>query len=169
MLRRARRQNPDSLVAAIGCYPSVSPEDLHAMHEVDLVVGSIEKLTVVDEILAHVDWTHETFDEVESIEQVETRTRRMIKIQEGCRAHCTYCVIPRARGAPRSIAPAEVVAEVQRAVDDGLPRGRSHRDARRHVQVAQRRQRTLRLADLLERVLDETEYRAFASNVGRAA
>ncbi len=155
MLRRARRQNPDSLVAAIGCYPSVSPDDLHAMNEVDLVVGSIEKRTVVDDILSHVNWSHQTFDEIESIEQADTRTRRTIKIQEGCRAHCTYCVIPSARGGPRNIAPEDIVAEVQRAVGDG------HREVvltGTHVGTYRWHEgvQTLRLADLLERVLDQT-------------
>jgi len=155
MLRRAKRQNPASLVAAIGCYPSVSPEELHAMDEVDLVAGSIDKLTVVDDILSHVAWDHQAFDVASPIEQLETRTRRTIKIQEGCRAHCTYCVIPQARGGPQNISPERVAREVQRAVADGF---REVVLTGTHVGTYKwpEGEQTLRLADLLEYVLDST-------------
>ncbi len=156
MLRRAKRQNPDSLVAAIGCYPAVSPEDLHAMDEVDLVAGSIEKLTVVDDILAYVDWSHQAFDIESPIVQAETRTRRMIKIQEGCRAHCTYCVIPKARGGPRNVSPEAIAAEVRQAVESGY---REVVLTGTHVGTYKWPvgESTLRLGDLLEYVLDHTD------------
>jgi threonylcarbamoyladenosine tRNA methylthiotransferase MtaB len=156
MLRRARRQNPTALVAAIGCYPSVAPDDLEAMSEVDLVVGSIEKLTVVDDILSHLGLPNQAFD-LEPVEHgFETRTRRMIKIQEGCRAHCTYCVIPRARGAPRNISPDEVVRSVNQAVAEGY---REVVLTGTHVGTYKWRRDDrsfFRLPDLLEKVLDET-------------
>lgn len=156
MLRRARRRNADAVVAAIGCYPATNPEDLHAMPEVDLVIGSLDKLTVVDEILSGLNWTNQAFDADVPLEQIETRTRRMIKIQEGCRAHCTYCIIPQARGAPRNIAPEAVVAEVQRAIDEGY---REVVLTGTHVGTYKwpNGDRPLRLADLLERVLAETD------------
>ncbi len=155
MLRRAKRQNPESLVAAIGCYPSVAPDELHAMDEVDLVAGSVDKLTVVDDILTRVEWEHQAFDVENLIPQVDTRTRRMIKIQEGCRAHCTYCVIPRARGGPRNLSPAAVAAEMQNAVDNGY---REVVLTGTHVGTYKWPigDRTLRLADLLEHVLEHT-------------
>lgn len=156
MLRRARRQNPAALVAAIGCYPAVAPEDLHEMPEVDLIAGSVDKLTVVDDILVRVGWVNETFDlDVSDIVQRETRTRRMIKIQEGCRAHCTYCIIPQARGAPRNVPPEEIVRRVRQAVDDG---SREVVLTGTHVGTYKWPvgDQTFRLADVLERVLDET-------------
>ncbi|MDI3340369.1 MAG: tRNA (N(6)-L-threonylcarbamoyladenosine(37)-C(2))-methylthiotransferase MtaB [Sphaerobacter sp.] len=155
MLRRAHRQNPGALVAAIGCYPAVNPDELHAMPEVDLVVGSIEKLTVVDEILDRLQWENQAFDADEPVEQAETRTRRMIKIQEGCRAHCTYCIIPQARGAPRSVDPAAVIRQVREAIAEGY---REVVLTGTHVGTYKwpKGDRTLRLADLLERVLSET-------------
>lgn len=156
MLRRARRQNPAALVAAIGCYPAVAPEDLQRMPEVDLIAGSVDKLTVVDDILVRVGWVNETFDlDVSEIVQRETRTRRMIKIQEGCRAHCTYCIIPRARGASRNVAPDEIVRQIRQAVDDGY---REVVLTGTHVGTYKWPigDQTLRLADVLERVLEET-------------
>lgn len=155
MLRRAHRQNPNALVAAIGCYPVVNPDELHAMPEVDLVVDSLEKLTAVDEILGRLQWENQAFDVDTPLEHLETRTRRMIKIQEGCRAHCTYCIIPQARGRPRNVAPDEVVAMVQQAADEGY---REVVLTGTHVGTYKwpNGDRPLRLADLLERVLDET-------------
>ncbi len=155
MLRRAKRQNPESLVAAIGCYPAVAPDELHAIDEVDLVAGSVDKLTVVDDILARVEWEHQAFDVESLISQVDTRTRRMIKVQEGCRAHCTYCVIPRARGGPRNLSPEAVVAEMRHAIDNGY---REVVLTGTHVGTYKwpSGDRTLRLADLLEYVLDHT-------------
>ena len=52
-------------------------------------------------------------------ERDSDRTRAFVKIQDGCSFHCTYCIIPRARGPERSIAPDEVVAEVRRAMAAG--------------------------------------------------
>ncbi|MGA7671961.1 MAG: tRNA (N(6)-L-threonylcarbamoyladenosine(37)-C(2))-methylthiotransferase MtaB [Nitrolancea sp.] len=155
MLRRAKRQNPESLVAAIGCYPSVAPEELRAIDEVDLVAGSIDKLTVVDDILTRVEWDHAAFDLERPLDQVETRTRRTIKIQEGCRAHCTYCVIPRARGGPRNIGPDQVAKEMQQSVESGY---REIVLTGTHVGTYKwpNGDQTLRLADLLEYVLDHT-------------
>src|SRR5690606_22624650 len=123
--------------------------------EVDLVVDSLEKLTAVDEILGRLQWENQAFDVDTPLEHLETRTRRMIKIQEGCRAHCTYCIIPQARGRPRNVAPDEVVAMVQQAADEGY---REVVLTGTHVGTYKwpNGDRPLRLADLLERVLDET-------------
>lgn len=155
MLRRARRQNPASVVAAIGCYPSVSPEELEAMPEVDLISGSIDKLTIVDDVLDRLGWSNQLLDGDEPTDGFATRTRGMIKIQEGCRAHCTYCVIPRARGAPRNIAPVDVIARVNDAVEAGY---REVVLTGTHVGTYKWHEddSILRLADLIERVLAET-------------
>jgi threonylcarbamoyladenosine tRNA methylthiotransferase MtaB len=119
MLRRARRTNHGGIVAAIGCYPQVAPDELEAMQEVDLVVDSIHKLEVVDKILEKIGVPHQAYD-VEHLESNGERTRRMIKIQEGCRAHCTYCVIPKARGAPRNTDPDSIVLQVNLAESEGF-------------------------------------------------
>jgi threonylcarbamoyladenosine tRNA methylthiotransferase MtaB len=155
MLRRARRKNAEALVAAIGCYPQVAPEDLRAMPEVDLIVDSIDKLTVVDEILENVGQIHEAFDSDGTIFAGD-RTRRMIKIQEGCRAHCTYCVIPKARGGPRNWAPDDVISQVQAAEAEGF---REVVLTGTHVGTYKWKtdgSEVARLADLLEDVLEHT-------------
>ncbi len=156
MLRRARRRNGDALVAAIGCYPQAAPDELQAMTEVDLVVDSYDKLTVVDDILSRVGVPHQAFDLDVQHEVAGDRTRRMIKIQEGCRAHCSYCVIPRARGVPRNTSPDSVVDQVNAASAEGF---REVVLTGTHVGTYKFKpgdDRVLRLPDLLEIVLDRT-------------
>jgi threonylcarbamoyladenosine tRNA methylthiotransferase MtaB len=155
MLRRAKRTNDQAIVAAIGCYPQASPDELHAMTEVDLVVDSINKLTVVDDILDRVGVPHQTYDE-EVDAQAGDRTRRMIKIQEGCRAHCTYCVIPKARGAPQHYTPESIVRQVNQAEAEGF---REVVLTGTHVGTYKWKPDDTsiwRLADLLEYVLETT-------------
>jgi threonylcarbamoyladenosine tRNA methylthiotransferase MtaB len=155
MLRRARRTNQGALVAAIGCYPQAAPDELEAMHEVDLVVDSISKLTVVDDILERVGVSHLAYDE-ETPSHSGDRTRRMIKIQEGCRAHCTYCVIPRARGGPQNYSPEAIVQQINLAEVEGF---REVVLTGTHVGTYKWKRdggQLWRLADLLEYVLSQT-------------
>ena len=93
------------------------------------------------------------------------RTRAFVKVQDGCSFHCTYCIIPRARGDERSLSPDVVLADVQRALAAGhrevvltginigtYDGGWSERGARgAHVRSA------LTLAGLVRRLLDETD------------
>lgn len=114
-LRKARvRGGEDAMVAAVGCYTSVAPEDAAAMDEVDLVLGSADKERVVTAAV-------ERFaDRLAAVGLRDThlltrsagRTRRMIKIQEGCDARCTFCIVPAARGKSVSVASAQVCREV---------------------------------------------------------
>jgi threonylcarbamoyladenosine tRNA methylthiotransferase MtaB len=114
-LRRARQTGgADALVAAIGCYTAVAPEDTQAMAEVDLVLGSVDKERIVAEAV-------ERFaDRLAAVGLSDThlhthaahRTRRTIKIQEGCDANCTFCIVPRARGRSVSVAAERVCREV---------------------------------------------------------
>ena len=114
-LRKARQNGgADALVPAIGCYTAVAPEDAEAMSEVDRVLGSVDKERIVAEAV-------ERFaDRLAAVGLRDThlhthaahRTRRTIKIQEGCDANCTFCIVPLARGRSVSIAADRVCREV---------------------------------------------------------
>ncbi len=114
-LRKARQTGgADALVAAIGCYTAVAPEDAEAMPEVDRVLGSVDKERIVAEAV-------ERFaDRLAAVGMRDThlhthaahRTRRTIKIQEGCDANCTFCIVPLARGRSVSVAAERVCHEV---------------------------------------------------------
>ena len=109
-IRRMKKKNPDAIIAVVGCYSQVSPEEILEIEEVNLVMGTNERRTIVDEIkkLEIVEGEKKAstvddimkvraFEEIE-ISQSNGRTRAFMKIQDGCDRFCTYCIIPYARG-----------------------------------------------------------------------
>jgi threonylcarbamoyladenosine tRNA methylthiotransferase MtaB len=121
-------------------------------------LSGVEAVEAVEAVAAHA--LDGVLDDRVSVE----RTRAFVKVQDGCSFHCTYCIIPRARGAERSLAPDVVLADVSRALAAGhreivltginigtYDGGWSERGARgSHVASA------LTLAGLVRRILDET-------------
>lgn len=108
MISRARRDNPDAVVAVMGCYSQVKPEEVARIEGVDIVLGSRNKENVVelcedvlqnkgaiDKIIAPSET--KTFEELQISNQTEM-TRAYLKIQDGCNMYCSYCLIPYARG-----------------------------------------------------------------------
>jgi threonylcarbamoyladenosine tRNA methylthiotransferase MtaB len=121
LVKRAKKINPDSFVAIIGCYAQLKPEEIARIHGVNLVLGANEKFN----ILEHVDAgkQHETRVLNVNIKETQTfipshsmgdRTRSFLKIQDGCDYFCTFCTIPLARGKSRNASIAETVAEAQK-------------------------------------------------------
>ncbi len=107
-IRRMKKKNPDSVIAVVGCYSQVSPEEILEIDEVNLVMGTNERRTIVDEINKLEDGNKKAstvddimkvraFEEIE-ISQSNGKTRAFMKIQDGCDRFCTYCIIPYARG-----------------------------------------------------------------------
>lgn len=108
MISRARRDNPNAVVAVMGCYSQVKPEEVASIEGVDIVLGSRNKENVVehcedilqnkeaiDKIIAPSE--SKTFEELQISNQTEM-TRAYLKIQDGCNMYCSYCLIPYARG-----------------------------------------------------------------------
>ena len=133
LIRHARKLNPEAFVAVTGCYAEVNPEALEAIPEADLVAGNRQKGDLVRLIAGRVGdrfgladsgllSSHATYGgRGEMIDDFSDHTRAFVKVQEGCDAHCTYCIIPRARGTSRSVPRDEVAQQVQRLVDAGHP------------------------------------------------
>ncbi len=120
-LRAARRRNPDSLVVATGCYPQRAPDDLKALDEVDLVLGNPDKESLVRQVTdmrggGLADWDEESFM---AVDWRTTRTRAMVKIQEGCDQVCAYCIVPKVRGRERSVPLDDIVSDIRRCVGEG--------------------------------------------------
>lgn len=139
MLHRAKRQNPDAVVVAVGCYVQVGNEDTLRDMSIDLAVGNNRKKDLVS-ILEEYFKERETrgifpdktlsgktiidigkTDEYESMELKHTagHTRAFIKVQDGCNQFCSYCIIPYARGRIRSREIDEVVDEVKGLTGNG--------------------------------------------------
>ena len=127
---KAKRQNPNAVVVATGCYAQVSPEELSKLPGVDLVVGNTHKgeiVKLVEEFLERRNpgnvFVGEIFreGEVRNFDIVVSyeHTRPFLKVQEGCNSFCTFCVIPYARGKVRSVPIPRVVEAVKRLAEQG--------------------------------------------------
>ena len=110
-LRSARRANPLVRVIATGCYARRSPEELGRLGVVDVILSDAEGDSLVGAIEGHerVRTTRRTGDGTGH----RGRTRSLVKIQEGCRDFCSFCVVPYTRGPGRSRTPDEILAEVK--------------------------------------------------------
>ena len=130
MISRARRDNPDAVVAVMGCYSQVKPEEVAAIEGVDIVLGSRNKENVVelcqdilenknvsDKIIAPSET--KSFEELQISNQSEM-TRAYIKVQDGCNMYCSYCLIPYARGNIVSRSIDSIVDESKRLADNGF-------------------------------------------------
>ena len=187
-VRRARRANPGARVVVTGCSVQVDPATYAAVDPAARLVGNDGKAAFLAELglVLGSDGREDdhrphgplaaplpTLSGVEAAAPIEgiaddrasvERTRAFVKVQDGCSFYCTYCIIPRARGAERSLAPGAVLSDVRRALAAGhreivltginigtYDGGWSERGARgSHARSA------LTLAGLVRRLLDET-------------
>ena len=130
MLHKAKKNNPDSIVVATGCYVQTSEKEVLDDLSVDIVIGNNRKhelVGLIDEFMNKSvddsvddinDGKHE-FEEM-FIDQTAEHTRAFIKVQDGCNQFCSYCIIPYARGRVRSRKFDNVVAEVKRLAANGF-------------------------------------------------
>lgn len=130
MISRARKDNPEAIIAVMGCYSQVKPEDVAKIDGVDIVLGSRNKEEVVDlceEMLQNKEAIDQvisvseekTFEELEISNQTEM-TRAYMKIQDGCNMYCSYCLIPYARGNVVSREMDSIVKEAERLAENGF-------------------------------------------------
>jgi len=185
-VRRARRVSPDAAIVATGCSVQVAPEAFAAIDAGVRLVDNGAKAALLDELASLIDLPERAagplrrplptlsgvesdlggaIDGVADDRTVADRTRAFVKVQDGCSFHCTYCIIPRARGPERSLTPTVVLTDVRRALAAGhreivltginigtYDGGWSERGARgSHVRS------TLTLAGLVRRILAETD------------
>jgi threonylcarbamoyladenosine tRNA methylthiotransferase MtaB len=110
LIRQAKRRNPNSSIAVIGCYAQLKPNDIAAIEGVDIVLGAEEKFNLLNHldsidlnigtkvIQSEIDHLHTFTPSYSSGE----RTRSFLKVQDGCDYTCSFCTIPLARGESRS-------------------------------------------------------------------
>ncbi len=163
-IHRIHRENPGARILVTGCYAQRAPEELSVLPGVYWVVGNSHKVRIpeivaepeapyhgqihVGDIFAQHDFLSAPVEEAAG-----DRTRPNLKIQDGCNNRCSFCIIPFVRGRSRS-APADQVlgqvrdlaARYREVVLSGINLGRWGREAGG----------TMRLADLIQRLLDET-------------
>ena len=130
MIRRARKMNPQAVVAVTGCYAQLSPEEVKKLDGVQVVAGTNQRHRLLDAVEA-VSPTQECpvvlvephrqgapFEPL-SVNKTNEMTRAYVKIQDGCNQFCSYCIIPYARGPIRSRDKKEVIEEITRLVNHG--------------------------------------------------
>lgn len=130
MISRARRKNPEAIVAVVGCYSQIASEEISQIPGVDVVLGSRNKGEIVywvnrarEERKQVVEVSdvlkNKEFEEL-FIEEYQDKTRAFLKIQDGCNRFCSYCLIPFARGAVCSKDPEKIISEVKELAKNGF-------------------------------------------------
>lgn len=114
MARQMARANPSARLIVTGCYATMEGQTVAALPNVELVVGNTRKDDLFQLIQGSGNASHSSRIDQHAVlkPQPARRTRAFIKAQDGCRNHCTFCIITVARGAERSRKVADVVAEV---------------------------------------------------------
>ena len=130
VIRKIRRNNPDAVIAATGCYAQVAPEELEKMGDVDVIVGHQDRNKIVDYI-EEAEKSEKMVNAVKDIMSIreyenltvdpegEVKARAFVKVQEGCDNYCTFCIIPYARGRLKSRKQEDAVDEIKKLVEKG--------------------------------------------------
>ena len=137
MLHKAKKNNPDSIVIAVGCYVQTGTETILKDEGIDLAIGNNKKkdlVAILEQYLKEkemhsedktlhdttiIDINHTNEYEEMTLEQTAEHTRAYIKIQDGCNQFCTYCIIPYARGRVRSRQKDDIIREIEGLVKRG--------------------------------------------------
>ncbi len=166
-IRRVHRENPAARILVTGCYAQRAPQELASLPGVEWVVGNSHKNQIADLVTLEGDhapyhgniyvgdiFAQRDFLSAPVEDAAGDRTRPNLKIQDGCNSRCSFCIIPFVRGRSRSAPADQVVAQVRglsqryrEIVLSGINLGRWGREPGSRM----------RLADLLRRLLAETE------------
>ena len=121
LVRKVRRQAPESMVVITGCYAQLKPREIADIPGVDLVLGAAEKFNLATHLKA---WSAGDATKICSCDIAEVtgfhpaysfgdRTRTFLKVQDGCDYNCSFCTIPMARGRSRSDTVEKTIQTVQ--------------------------------------------------------
>ena len=129
MLHKAKKNNPDSIVVAAGCYVQTSEKEVLNDLSVDIVIGNDRKHDLVRLLEEYsLDSVNDTVDDINDgkhdfeelfIDQTKEHTRAFIKVQDGCDYCCSYCTIHYARGSSRNMPVADLVREARQIAAAG--------------------------------------------------
>lgn len=129
-IRRSKKLNENSVIAVVGCYSQVSPEEVEKIEGVDVIIGTSDRIRVVElceeakeknekiNIVRDIK-KQKTFETI-NIEEIKEKTRAYMKIQDGCNQYCSYCIIPYARGPIRSRERDDILEEANRLSKAGF-------------------------------------------------
>jgi threonylcarbamoyladenosine tRNA methylthiotransferase MtaB len=124
-VRQAIRANPNSRIVVTGCYAQTEPKAFEKINGVHYIIGNADKHRIGEILAADGNsadgQTIATVNDIGQSQQLKpspiavtgSRTRPFLKIQDGCDAFCTYCIVPHARGPSRSLPKADVLEAVK--------------------------------------------------------
>lgn len=128
IIRRVKRKSPNTFLGVMGCYAQLKPEEVASIEGVDAVFGQKEKFripTLVHGMMGgeltqvNVSCIDDLpFDEAATSDN-EARTRAFLKLQDGCNYFCSFCTIPYARGASRSMPFDRIPVKFRQVVESG--------------------------------------------------
>lgn len=127
-IRRIASRNPNAQIIVTGCYAQRAPEELAALPQVRYVIGNSHKPLVAELALTAAQGHAEIFcSDIFLERQLKPlshfgsagRTRAVVKVQDGCNANCSFCIIPSVRGRGRSIEPEAALEEIRELVSRG--------------------------------------------------
>jgi threonylcarbamoyladenosine tRNA methylthiotransferase MtaB len=130
LVRKARQLNPSATLIVTGCYAQVASHELTKIEGIDYILGNCEK----DSILTFLQKDDKRDSPVVSVRNIAkeralsygkavvspSRTKAYLKIQDGCNAFCTFCIIPKARGRSRSLSPKRIFEEMAYLMNKGF-------------------------------------------------
>ena len=129
MIHRARKNNPEALVIACGCYVQAEKEKLSQDKDIDIIISNNRKKDIghviaeyfnSGETACFTDISREKEFEELDVNKPVYHTRAYVKIQDGCNQFCTYCIIPYVRGRIRSRSMDSVIDEISRLAEAGV-------------------------------------------------
>ena len=153
MARRAIRRNPEAKVIVTGCYAELEPEQTGELGEGVIVVGNPRKNDIPQIVLEKfgIDVDSGGILSGRPITRMNGHSRAFIKIQEGCREKCSYCIIWKARGKPTSREPEQIVEEINSLYENGY-----YEVVLTGVHIG-RYKKVLNLTELLKAILEKTK------------
>ncbi len=125
-VRQAIRSNPNAHIIVTGCYAQTEPDKIKKIKGVHYIIGQSDKDRIPEIIMSekekdlpHPITIHNNICNEHNFMQVPVaaygkRTRPFLKIQDGCNAFCTYCIVPYARGRSRSMPPENVLENIKK-------------------------------------------------------
>lgn len=128
-IHKARKENPDAILAVMGCYSQTEPKALENSLDIDVVLGTSGRSKLIElveeaqkgkrQVVKNDIMKEREFEEL-GVASDQSRIRATVKIEDGCTNFCTYCIIPYARGPVRSRNLEKIVEEVKSLAENGF-------------------------------------------------
>ncbi|HIC92126.1 MAG TPA: tRNA (N(6)-L-threonylcarbamoyladenosine(37)-C(2))-methylthiotransferase MtaB [Syntrophaceae bacterium] len=129
LIRRVIKENPEASIIVTGCCAQIAAGEIASIPGVDYIIGNKEKAGILHiiknaskqispKIYVSPFTVHDKIQDM-CVEGFMDKTRAFLKIQDGCDAYCTYCIVPYARGRSRSLLPHRVFKHIKLLTQNG--------------------------------------------------